>query len=62
MAVEEHKRSPAPSGWECVLGDNQSEKIDAKFFVSGLILPELLTEPDGTKNGVTIGRRKDNGM
>lgn len=59
--MEGHKRSPSPSGWGCV-GDYRSEKIDPKFFVSGLILPELLTDPDGPKNGMKIGRRRDNGM
>lgn len=44
--------------WEIIGG----EKSTQSFFVSGLILPELLTDPDGTKNGMKIGRRRDNGM
>lgn len=51
-----------------LLGGDVGEIIGGKkstqsfFYVSGLILPELLTDPDGTKNGMKIGQRRDNGM
>lgn len=45
--------------WKVIGG---KKKNRCEVFVSGLILPELLTDPDGTWNGMKIGRRKDNGM